>query len=69
MEDGPWGDALGSDYGEEYNVNSDRANKDALHTRIIRHDRSPAVLYNRSLHVVTTRRLNLSRGGRNHLSH
>jgi hypothetical protein len=41
--------ALGSDYGEEYNVSGDRANKDALHTCIIRHDRPPAVLDDRGL--------------------
>lgn len=41
--------ALGSDYGEEYNVSGDRANKDALHTCIIRHDRPLAVLDDRGL--------------------
>ena len=63
------GDALGSNYGEEYNVSCDNANKDALHARIIRHDRLLSVLDDRSLQVITTRRLNLSRRGRNHLSH
>jgi hypothetical protein len=65
----PLGDALGSDYGEEYNVSCDSANKDALHARIIRHDRLLAILDDRGLQVVTTRRLNLSGRGRNHLSH
>jgi hypothetical protein len=60
--------ALGPDYSEKYNVNGNRANKDALNTRIIRYDRPLAVLDDRSLQVITTRRLNLSRGGRNHLA-
>ena len=59
--------ALGSDDGEKDDVNGDCANQDALHARVIGHDRALSVHDDRSLQVVTTRRFDLRRRGRNHL--
>jgi hypothetical protein len=62
-------DALGPDDGENDDVNRNGANQDTLHARVIGHDRRLSVLDDCCLHVVTTYRLNLSRGGRDHLSY
>jgi len=62
-------DLLRADDSEEDDVCSDGADEDALYTRVIRHDRGLSVLDDGSLHVVTTCRLNLRGGGRDHLSY
>lgn len=71
VEEHEWegGNALGSDDSKKDDIRSDGTNKDALHARIIWHHCLLSIFDNRSLQVVATCRLNLSRGGRNHLHH
>jgi len=59
--------ALGPDDGEKDDVNGDGSNRDTLHVCVVGHDRHLSALDGCCLQAVTTCRLDLSRGERDHL--